>query len=160
MPLTEIAQDFELPLPAEQAIDLFTPKGEEAWVPDWKPRYIWPRTGETRREMLFITGAGADSVIWTCLAWEPDLGHARYQKIMAPALVIYVDVRARPIQTGRSSITVTYSYAPLSPAGERVVADIDREAHRAALARWPAMLRAAGLLASSEADGSTSPETE
>ena len=160
MPLTEITQDFELPLPAERAIGLFTPKGEEAWVPDWNPRYIWPQTGETRREMLFTTGAGADSVIWTCLAWEPDLGHARYQKIMAPALAIFVDVRARPTQNGRSSVTVTYSYAPLSPEGERAVADIDQDAHRAALARWPGMLLEAGLLAASEADGSTAPGTE
>ncbi len=53
--------------PAAAAFPLFTPKGEEAWVPGWKPEYIRPETGETCEEMLFTTGEGEEKTFWTCL---------------------------------------------------------------------------------------------
>jgi hypothetical protein len=146
VPLTEIEQEFDLPLPVDRAIAFFTPRGEEAWVPGWRPHYAWPETGETRREMLFTTGADAATVIWTCLAWEPDLGHARYLKVMPPALAVFVDVRAEPAAQDCSRVTVAYAYAPLTPEGEQTVAAIDRDAQRAALAHWPRLLEGAGLL--------------
>ena len=43
-PIERFARGYPLP-----------PRGEEAWVPGWKPDYLHPKTGETGRGMVFTT---------------------------------------------------------------------------------------------------------
>ena len=54
--------------PVAEAFPLFTPKGEEAWVPGWKPVYISPVSGETCRDMIFVTEKDGETSVWTCLS--------------------------------------------------------------------------------------------
>ena len=50
-------KDIVVDRPVEEAFPLFTPKGEEDWVPGWKPDYFAPESGETRKDMLFACRA-------------------------------------------------------------------------------------------------------
>ena len=69
----EFAHEIAVDLPVDQAFPLFTPKGEEAWVPGWRPEYLSPPSGETVEEMLFRNGIGEETTIWTCLKCEQEL---------------------------------------------------------------------------------------
>ena len=61
---TEFSHDISVEYPMSKAIQFFTPKGEESWVPGWEPRYIHPTHGDTCEEMLFTTGLrGGDKVL-------------------------------------------------------------------------------------------------
>src|SRR5688500_10788176 len=92
---SEFSHEIAIGLPVVEAFPLFTPKGEEAWVPDWRPQYLSPLSGETAEEMLFRTGSGADTTIWTCLKWEPEVSHVRYLRVTPASRVAVVDVRCR-----------------------------------------------------------------
>ena len=45
----------EVALPPEQALELFTAKGETLWVPGWAPLYIEPPSGEPVEGGLWLT---------------------------------------------------------------------------------------------------------
>lgn len=103
--------------PVAEALPSFTPKGEEQWVPGWKPEYIHPETGDTQAEMLFVTSTGNDKTFWTCLQWQPDEGHARYLKITPGFQMGFVDVQCRSDGQDKSIVRVQYQLHGLSESG-------------------------------------------
>ncbi len=122
-------------LPIEAAFPLFTPRGEEAWVPDWRPTYIDPADGETRQEMLFTTGAGEDKTFWTCLAWEPAAAHVRYLRLTPSSRVAIVDVQCMA-EGRRTLVRVRYEIQPLTEAGVSFVDDLAEEAFAESINEW------------------------
>ena len=124
--------------PMSETIGLFTPKGEESWVPDWKPVYIQLASGKTCEEMIFTTGTGDEVTFWTCLKWQPDDGHARYLRLTPQSRLAFVDVQCRTAGTNRTRVRVGYRIQALTASGrayletlsERKFADmIDEWAH-------------------------------
>ena len=111
------SHSFTLPGHPETHLWRFTAKGEEAWVPGWRPRYLHPESGDTRHEMLWQTGGGDDLTYWCCLAWEPDLLHARYLRLMPAKQISFVDVRLAPDEAG-TRVTVGYEHHPLTGAAK------------------------------------------
>ena len=92
---TERSHEISLDVAVADAFPLFTPKGEESWVPGWRPSYIEPPGGETVPEMLFRTGDGDETTFWTCLAFEPGLHHVRYLRVTPASRIAFVDVACR-----------------------------------------------------------------
>lgn len=136
----ERAHEITLDLPLDQAMPLFTPKGEEAWVPGWEPRYIAPATGETCEEMLFVTEHGGETTFWTCLKWQPDSGHVRYLRLTPGSRVAFVDVRCRADGPGRTRVRVAYQLHALSSAGEAYLADMTENAFVEMIDGWARLI--------------------
>lgn len=128
--------EITLPLPVEAAFPLFTPRGEEAWVPGWTPRYLAPRSGETAAGMVFTTHDGADETIWTCLEWEPEAHHARYFRAVPGNRVSIVDVRCRDRAGAETAVSVSYSHVALTERGERYIDAITDEAYATGIDSW------------------------
>ena len=49
---TKHSHETTVDRPPNDTLALFTPKGEEAWVPGWEPEYIAPETGWTYLDNL------------------------------------------------------------------------------------------------------------
>ncbi len=109
--------EIKVDRPFSKTMQLFTPKGEEAWVPGWKPDYIDPTTGETCEEMLFVTGEGEEATYWTCLKWQPAKGHVRYLRLTPDSRVAFVDVRCSEDGRDGTRVRVGYQIHALSSAG-------------------------------------------
>ncbi len=135
------AHEISVPLPAAEAIMLFTPKGEEAWIEEWRPTYLEPEDGGTRAEMLFTTGTGDEWTIWTCLAWEPEQGHARYLRVTPASRVAFVDVSCRPAGSS-TTVRVEYRLVPLTDAGRAFVAGMDQAGFDEMIDGWAALIAA------------------
>lgn len=136
--MTRFAHAFDLPLTPEAAMPLFTPRGEEAWVPGWAPRYVDPPGGETRVGMIFATGEGA--VWWTCLHWDPA-GEARYIRLMPGHRAARVRVRCTPAPGG-CRVAVAYDWFGLDAAGKAAVAAITDAGFAAEIDGWRALILA------------------
>ena len=126
--------------PLAAAVQLFTPKGEEAWVPGWRPRYLAPQTGETQEEMLFTTGEGAETTYWTCLKWSPDDGHARYLRLTPSTRVAFVDVRCTSDGDTQTRVRVTYEMHALTQAGAVELEAFDEATFTAMIAEWSQLI--------------------
>jgi hypothetical protein len=145
------SHEFAVDLPVDEAFPLFTPKGEEDWVPGWKPDYFAPEDGETREEMLFATGAGAERTWWTCLSYEPEARHVRYLRLTPDSRAAFVEVTCRARDTHSTLVTVGYDIQSLGPSGEAHIASMTGEAFAGMIGEWP------GLIGKMAREGEASP---
>lgn len=130
--------------PAADAIGLFTPRGEEDWVPGWKPVYLRPQAGQTEEDMVFTTGDGEEKTFWTCLKWQPDNGHARYLRITPASRFAIVDVKCRPDGDERARVTVAYDIQSLTDKGEEWLEGFTQNDYAAMIDEWSELIRRSG----------------
>lgn len=134
------SHEFVVERAVGDAFPLFTPKGEEDWVPGWKPRYFAPESGETGKDMLFATGDGPDRTWWTCLDWEPNRHFVRYLRLTPDNRAAFVEVTCRAHGTDMTAVTVKYDIQALGPAGEDYLAEMTDTAFAAMIGEWPTLI--------------------
>ena len=130
--------------PIAEALPLFTPKGEEAWVPGWRPTYHEPATGETCEEMVFTTGEGDQTAVWTCLAWQPAQGHVRYLRLTPASRVAFVDVRCQSDGPDRTRVRVAYRIVALTDHGRDYLETFSAADFAASIQSWAVLIRGGG----------------
>ena len=138
----ELSHEIVVDLPVADAFPLFTPKGEETWIADWKPTYIRPASGETCAEMIFTTGDGDEKTFWTCLAWQPDQFHVRYLRLTPASRVAFVDVQCLPEGPARTRVQVGYQIQTLTAHGEAYLQDFTQLAFASSIDEWSDLIRA------------------
>ncbi len=136
--MTEFTHQIKLTGNIEQIFPLFTPSGEEAWVPGWAPTYLNGKV--TREEMLFTTGDGMDKTFWTCLKWRPEIHHARYLRITPTSRIAIVDVVCHAQSLGQVVVQVTYTYTPLTPIATAELALITQQQFAASIEEWAVLI--------------------
>ena len=94
-----------VPLPPDEAIELFTPEGERRWVDGWDPSYPG---GD---DAVFLTGA----TTWVTV--ERGDRARRYARVTPGVQAGTVDVRCEP-EGGCTVATVAYELTALSPEAE------------------------------------------
>ncbi|MFE0013554.1 hypothetical protein ACFWXH_01820 [Mesorhizobium sp. NPDC059054] len=135
----DFTHEIRVALPVEEAFLLFTPKGEEAWVPGWSPDYVFPETGETTKDMIFRTGSGEEATIWTCLDWQPDRHHVRYLRATPALRVAFVEVTCHAEGSGTKAV-VSYGYVPLTAKGRDMTASMTQQAFAANIDEWSVLI--------------------
>ncbi|MDJ1018051.1 MAG: hypothetical protein QNJ35_16190 [Paracoccaceae bacterium] len=100
--------------PRDEALFLFTPKGEEEWVEGWSPDYVFPDTGETVQGMFFTTDHGNEKTYWACLEWKPDEGFVKYLRLNPDSRVSFVSVQLTALSEMETSVEVIYQVVPLA----------------------------------------------
>ena len=138
----DFSHEITVERPASEAFALFTPRGEEAWVPGWTPTYIRPENGETCEEMIFTTGEGDEKTFWTCLSWEPDQYHVRYLRLTPASRVAFVDVRCWPLGRDRTRVRVAYQLQALSDRGRSYLDDLTESDFAKSIDGWSDLIRA------------------
>lgn len=128
--------------PPERVFPLFTPGGEQSWVPGWSPRFLWPSDGAARVGTVFLTqAAGEPATIWTVSAYEPGRRVA-YARITPESRAGIVEVRCRRTPGGRTSARVTYTFTALSPRGNEYLRGFTEEEFRRYVGGWEAAINA------------------
>jgi hypothetical protein len=134
------ATEITVDLPAEQAMELFTPEGERRWADGWDPQY--PETD--RRDgpgAVFTTGHGGHQTTWIMVDHGP--GSVRYARVtqgMTAGTVAVDVVRSREHST---RVRVTYDLTALTSAGEIWLDAFDAD-YDTAIGGWSTEI-AAGL---------------
>jgi hypothetical protein len=135
------SHEISVPLAADHAFPLFSPRGEQDWVPDWQPTYLSPETGETCVEMIFTTGSGDETTIWTCLEWEPRTRHARYLRTTPGSRVAFVDVVCREDGPAGTRVRVSYEFVALTRSGKDFMAAMTQQSFAVDIDLWAVLIR-------------------
>lgn len=130
-----VTHRISLPLPASEAIELFTPEGERLWIAEWNPRYFYPANGETLEGMVFTTGAGEELTYWTVVDCDLPGLRARYARVTPGSRSTMIDVRCHQAGEGQCEVEVTYTLTGLSEAGNAVIDSFVAE-YRAMIDGW------------------------
>ncbi|GAB4349451.1 MAG: hypothetical protein Kow0026_04880 [Oricola sp.] len=134
------SREITVDRPIADAFPLFTPRGEEGWVPGWKPDYFAPEGGETEKDMLFATGEGEERTWWTCLDWLPDKHFVRYLRLTPGSRAAFVEIECRARDAKTTLVTVSYDIQALGAPGERYIADMTDEAFAGMIGEWPELI--------------------
>jgi hypothetical protein len=104
---------FVVALPATDAIGLFTPEGERAWVPAWDPTYPG---GQPREDSgtVFVTDSGGVETTWVVLEIDRHGATAAYARITPGHHAGIVRVACADNASGYSTVTVAYDMTLLS----------------------------------------------
>jgi hypothetical protein len=131
---------FELPLPAVEAFDLFTAKGEQRWIPGWSPEIL----GQLPQHpgLVFLTEAHGHATIWTVIESDPEALCHRYSRVTPGHTAGTVEVRLRPAGSA-CSVSVSYDMTALADDHAAALAPYTGEAFQAMLADWQALILAA-----------------
>jgi hypothetical protein len=103
-------------LPPEQAFHLFTPRGEERWVPGWSPRFPVVAADDTTPGTVFETEANGRITTWLVVERIPGR-LVRYARVTPGVSAGTVTVGLADAG-GTSDVTVTYDLTALAPSAE------------------------------------------
>lgn len=129
---------FRLDVPPTRAFELFTPRGERAWVPGWDPVFLYPADGSLRRGATFLTqGEGEPSpAIWLVTDLDVERLRVSYARITPTSRAGQVDVEVTTHPEGGSRVQVSYAFTALTEAGNAYLADFTDEYYRAYIESW------------------------
>ncbi|MGB5566490.1 MAG: SRPBCC family protein [Acidimicrobiia bacterium] len=98
---------FDVALPAADAIGLFTPEGERAWVPGWDPAYPARQPSEDSGT-VFVTISDGVETAWVVLEIDRSGATAAYARITLGHHAGVVRVGCTDTAAGHSTVSVTY----------------------------------------------------
>jgi hypothetical protein len=140
----------EVALPPDQALELFTARGESLWVPGWSPTYIEPTSGEPVAGGIWLTDdrnadGSSTQVIWRVQRFDRVALCAEYLRVVPGDRVVVVRIECAPWLKGgavHTRATVSYTVTPISPVGERWLAAFDDAAYSKMMDEWTRLLAA------------------
>jgi hypothetical protein len=104
-----------VPLAADEAMQLFTARGERDWVEGWDPQFPAGEPSEEDEGTVFVTTADGRSTYWVVVARAPR--SLRYARTTPGFFAGLVDVRERRSDARSTLVAVTYDLSALTPDG-------------------------------------------
>jgi len=98
---------FDVALAAADAIGLFTPEGERAWVPGWDPAYPAGVPSEDPGTVFVTISLGVETT-WVVLEIDRPATTAAYARITPGHHAGVVRVGCADAATGHSTVAVAY----------------------------------------------------
>lgn len=133
-PRTRQKGSFTLPIPSDQAFDLFTAEGERRWVDGWEPE-ILSDCGALEPGAVFLTNHGGEQTIWTVIEADRSAGRLLYSRVSPGRRAGTVGVELAD-EDGETRVNVAYDITALGTAGEAAVSAMDAAGFAAMLAEW------------------------
>lgn len=135
--MTTLTGRLTVALPPDEAYELFTPRGEQRWVPGWRPRF--PDAGD---DTVFETEAHDEVTTWLVLEREPGR-RLRYARVTPGSRAGTVTVTLDGPPEGPTEVEVTYALTALTRAARHHLAEF-AATYPAYLASWQTSIAALG----------------
>ena len=114
--MTRLTGSLRVAAPPAEAFVLFTARGEQDWVPGWRPRFPAPAPDDTAPGTVFETVAHGRTTTW--VVTERERGRLiRYARVVPGVTAGTVTVELAGVDGG-SEVTVTYELTALTGAAE------------------------------------------
>jgi len=120
----------------ERVFPLFSPRGEESWVPGWSWEPIHPHGGDWVQGQIFRTQEERGEAIWVVTRLEPGEHRVEYHRVEPGRYVARIAVRCAVAPGSRVSVATEYHFTGLSDAGNADIAQMSDEAYAAKMERW------------------------
>lgn len=130
---------FELDLPPDNALPLFTVQGEKLWIPILDPVIL---NGDGYEESaVWVTTHHGHTTYWYVAKYDTESRQARYVRVTPEANAGTVDIAVTANGKGGSTINVTYQLTGLSEAGNKDIESLLNEAaYKNMMQDWQSMI--------------------
>jgi hypothetical protein len=106
---------ISVPLPGDEAMALFTARGERRWVEGWDPEFPAGEPSKEREGTVFVTTANGRSTYWVVSVQDAD--RVRYARTTPGFAAGTVEVRRRRSDARSTQVDVTYDLSALTRDG-------------------------------------------
>jgi hypothetical protein len=130
---------FELPLPAAEAVWLFTPEGERAWVPDWNPRYPAGNPSEAGGT-VFATSAHGVETTWVIITVDRSKHVVAYARMTPGRHAGTVSVECADSRPGYCTVSVRYDLTALEGVDSSLLDGYRPDAFATMMEWWAATI--------------------
>ena len=110
-----------VPLPAHEAMPLFTARGERRWVEGWAPEFPAGEPDDEEEGTVWVTAAGDRSTFWVVAV--KDAESVRYSRTTPGFAAGTVEVRVRYADEDETRLEVTYDLTALTDDGAAELED-------------------------------------
>jgi hypothetical protein len=124
---------IQVPLPPDEAFRLFTPRGEQHWVPGWHPSFPVLAPDDTEPGTVFETSAHGQHTIWLVTDRQPGkrISYARVTPAdHAGTVTITISAAGQ-----HSEVEVKYQLTALAGPAEHKISEFARN-YPAYLQSW------------------------
>jgi hypothetical protein len=135
-----VSGQFELNLPAHEAIRFFTPEEERRWVPGWSPTYPAGEPSETPGT-VFTTEAGGGVTVWLIQLIDTNGCTAEYSRVTPGRHAGTVRVRCDDASYGGCVVSVTYDMSLLPGSDPTALDPYKDDAFEAMMSQWSEAIR-------------------
>jgi hypothetical protein len=131
---------ISVPLPADEAMALFTARGERGWVEGWDPEFPAGEPSEEGEGTVFVTAADGRSTYWIVTAKDAD--RVRYARTTPGFAAGTVEVRRRGSDVRATQVDITYDLSALTKDGAAELDDL-AAAYEQDISAWEGAIEAA-----------------
>lgn len=133
---------FELPIPASEAIGYFTPEGERSWAPGWNPTYP---TGEVSEDTgtVFVTSHGDTPTHWVIQGIDRQANTSANSIVTIGQRAGTIQVRCNNLPDGGCRVDVEYRMTALDPNHPEVLDHYGEDTLNATMHHWSEAVHAA-----------------
>jgi ribosome-associated toxin RatA of RatAB toxin-antitoxin module len=105
---------FMVPARAEEVFPLLCPVREYEWIPDWRCRMIYSKSGVAEKDAVFTTlEKPFGKVLWTCVVYEPPY---RVEYLLARGSMASIRLELElSDEGGRCAVDWTMRFTAASP---------------------------------------------
>lgn len=136
------SDSFELKLLPQDAIQLFTAKGETAWIPGWNPSLL--KGDGYEKGSVFAISHGKHST-FIPIDYDEEKKHALYAKVTQGISADSIEINVGSNKRVGSIVTVDWERTALSDRGNEEVSKFDSKAYRQMMAEWKTMIESSGV---------------
>ena len=137
-----LAGRFRVDKSSAEAFPLFSPRGEELWVPDWKPEILYPAGAEWEEGLVFRTVRGGQEAVWFVTTLDRDLHRVTYHRVDTGMTAVTVSVACDPAAGNGTEVRVRYTFVGLSDAGNEAVRARSQPEFDEWMRQWESMIAA------------------
>jgi hypothetical protein len=127
-------------LPADEAMPLFSARGERRWVEGWDPAFPAGEPSDEGEGTVFVTTANGRTTYWVVAV--KDTAGVRYARTTPGFAAGTVDVRVRRSDARSTQVEVTYDLSALTPEGASDL-DVFATRYEQDIAGWEVAIDAA-----------------
>ena len=135
-----VSGQFDVDLPAQEAIRLFTPEGERGWIAEWNPTYPAGDPSETPGT-VFITDHGDTQTVWLIQTIDTDECSVAYARVTPAHHAGTVRVACDDIAHGGCVVSVTYDMSLLPGADPSALDQYNDRSFDAMMSHWSSAIR-------------------
>lgn len=125
-----------VPLPVENAFPLFTPAGEQLWLEEWQPEFLYPDDGRTEAGMVFRTHHGGEETVWSCIEFAPEQHRIRYVRVSSATRFVTLHIGCRRASATSTSVEIRYALTALTTEGTRMLKALTPTEFASNIDRW------------------------
>lgn len=132
----ELQGKFRLRRDPDAAFPLFSPRGEEAWVPGWKPELLWPEGVEWEEGLVFRTNHDGDESIWFVARLDRARRRVTYHRVDLGLVAATVSVACDSDGADGTEVSVRYLFVGITERGNEFVRERTAEEYAEKMKRW------------------------